>query len=242
MCSVEGCGRKVKTRGWCGAHYVRWRKTGEVGSGAIEMRSTIVPGSLCTVDGCANSPCARGLCRKHYELWRKNGDPTIKRNMIGVSLRERFEANLPATRGPESCWQWQGATINGYGVIREGHGSSRVLGAHRAAYELSKGRIPDDLTIDHLCHNADRTCDGGASCLHRRCVNPSHLEAVTHVVNVLRGQALSARNLRKTHCPKGHEFTEENTYHSNTPNGRGQRKCRACVLVRAARYREAQKA
>ena len=68
------------------------------------------------------------------------------------------------------------------------------------------------MTIDHLCRN-------------RRCVNPEHLEPVSRGENVLRGDGHSARNARKTHCIRGHEFTVENSYYA--PNGKGKR-CREC--------------
>jgi hypothetical protein len=59
---------------------------------------------------------------------------------------------------------------------------TKNVAAHRFAYELMVGPIPEDLELDHLC---------GV----RECVNPRHLEAVTHLVNVRRG--LAARSGRK---------------------------------------------
>lgn len=66
------------------------------------------------------------------------------------------------------CWIWQRCiSKKGYGMIKLN--GSAVL-AHRVYYERFKGPIPEDLTIDHLCFNAD-------------CVNPDHLEAVTFKEN-----------------------------------------------------------
>lgn len=76
--------------------------------------------------------------------------------------------------------------------------------------------------IDHLC---------GV----RRCVNPEHLEAVTHRENLLRGTGFAAVNAAKTHCPHGHEYTPENTYHNPNPNG--GRICRTCKRKRDAERR-----
>jgi hypothetical protein len=131
---------------------------------------------------------------------------------------ERFMQRVE--RVENGCWLWTGTVHKfGYGVAR--HRGHRVR-AHRLAYELFIGPVPDGLTVDHVCHNGSG-CDGGHACLHRRCVNPAHLEAVTNGVNVLRGESPLARHARKTHCPRDHEYTSE-----NTRVYRGKRYCRAC--------------
>ena len=109
----------------------------------------------------------------------------------------------------EGCWRWPGAkNSTGYGMVRVG---KKVVYAHRYAYELEIGPIPEGLTIDHLCRV-------------RLCVNPAHLEPVTQSENVLRGQAPPALNAVKTHCKRGHEFTEENTGKASS----GGRMCIEC--------------
>lgn len=112
------------------------------------------------------------------------------------------------------CWEWR-ASCNDYGYGQYSL-RRRMVKAHRVAYELHKGPIPDSLDLDHKCRN-------------RRCVRPDHLEPVTTVVNTLRGEAPSAQNKRKTHCKNGHAFTPENTY--VTP--RGTRNCRTCHRERS---------
>lgn len=72
--------------------------------------------------------------------------------------------------GP-SCWDWLGAAnSDGYPVLWDG---KRLTYAHRIAYEMVIGPVPEGFDVDHTCFN-------------RRCVNPAHLEAVTHLVNVRR--------------------------------------------------------
>lgn len=83
------------------------------------------------------------------------------------------------------CWLWQGVIhVDGYGLVRV---ERRLRRAHRYFYEQQRGPIPTGLGLDHLCHTLDRSCAGGAECLHRRCVNPAHLEIATPAINGRRG-------------------------------------------------------
>jgi hypothetical protein len=121
-------------------------------------------------------------------------------------------------RGPSECWPWLGKPDPcNYG--RFTWDGSRE-GAHRVAYMLGIGPIPDGLVIDHRCHTDDPTCRGGDACPHRLCQNPRHLETCTRGENTGRGRT------RLTHCPQGHPYDEANTY-----RGRRGRECRACHRV-----------
>jgi hypothetical protein len=127
---------------------------------------------------------------------------------------------------PDECWLWTGA-LNSRGYSSFGiPGAAKTVLGHRYIYELTVGPIPDRYTVDHTCHTT--ACDGPEKCLHRRCVNPAHLEAVTQWVNTLRGRGPFAENARRTHCPQGHEMTPDNTY-VRPDNGRNT--CRACRFV-----------
>jgi hypothetical protein len=129
-----------------------------------------------------------------------------------------------------SCWLWGAGTHrSGYGLFKA---NGKQVYAHRYAYELQHGPIPAGLEVDHTCHNEDDSCPGGASCSHRRCVNPAHLEPVTHAENGRRGKSVWAVNARKTHCPQDHEYSPENTLIE-----RGARVCRTCRREREASRR-----
>jgi hypothetical protein len=87
------------------------------------------------------------------------------------------------------------------------------------------GPIPDGLVLDHLCRN-------------KLCVNPKHLEPVTNQENILRGLTPLVGgyyNMAKTHCPKGHEYSPENTYYRPS-RWRQTRVCRICNNAAARAY------
>lgn len=130
---------------------------------------------------------------------------------------ERFWEKVDFT-GP--CWEWTAYRLQGYGRFGVGGRGGRIVYAHRWAWEHLVGPIPDGSIIDHLCRN-------------RACVNPDHLEPVTSRVNSLRGYSHAALNARKTHCPQGHPYSEENTYRM----ANGNRICRTCSLSYSRRYR-----
>lgn len=118
---------------------------------------------------------------------------------------ERFWSRVKKSDG---CWEWTGAkTANGYGVVRR---NKVLFYAHRVAYETIIGPISEGLSLDHLCRNPG-------------CLNPSHLEPVTHAENVARGMALWAVMRRTGFCSKGHQQPLDD--HSSA-----SRRCRACAL------------
>jgi hypothetical protein len=191
------------------------------------MRSRQAEG--CSVVGCERPYRARGFCLLHYRRWQAHGDPLAILTDRGKPLIERF--NRRYTVAPNGCWLWTGGLSAESGYSRFGLTHTSTVSGHRWSYEHHVGPIPEGWTVDHRCHNADPTCKGGPTCLHRRCVNPAHLEARTLRDNLLSGNTLPAANAKKTHCPANHPYDETNTYVY-----RGMRFCRLCNIEKQRRY------
>jgi hypothetical protein len=126
------------------------------------------------------------------------------------SDEERFWAKVH--KDPRTgCWLWTAATTQkGYGEFRY---KGKVRRAHRVAFMWANGWLPAaPFQLDHLCHN-------------RACVNPGHLEPVTHRENQERSDLTKVALARaRSHCPHGHPFDEANTIIRR--DGRG---CRICA-------------
>lgn len=161
--------------------------------------------NTCTVAECGRDVEGHGLCRSHYARWKRTG--VVPTTPVRPSTdAERFWLKVDKSDG---CWLWTGATASEgrYGAATL---DKRVQPAHRVAWQLVNGPIPDGLDLDHLCR---RTL----------CVRPDHLEPVDHRTNVLRGTSHQARNAVKTHCKRGHPLSGDNLWERQ-----GGRTCRTC--------------
>lgn len=142
----------------------------------------------------------------HYRRYQRHGDPLATSRIVGDD-DARFRGHMHVD--DNGCWLWTAA------LNHDGYAWFSVMGAaclgHRWSYQRTNGPIPDGTELDHLCRV-------------RRCVNPAHLEPVTHKANVLRGESFAARNAVKATCDEGHAFT------LNPTNGR--RQCKPCARER----------
>jgi hypothetical protein len=104
------------------------------------------------------------------------------------TMEQRFWEKVDKT---ETCWLWTAAKFkkDGYGMFYVKN--NKIIASHIWSWTTLNGPVPDGLELDHLCRV-------------RHCVNPDHLEPVTHHENVLRSESPTAKNARKTHCNKGH--------------------------------------
>ena len=118
---------------------------------------------ICSIDGCERVVHGRGWCLTHYRRWQRHGDvSTVLVHRHEGDVRQRFWAKVDKTG---DCWNWT-ASVNRAGYGKFVAGGKHVL-AHRFAFELSSGEpVPDELQIDHRCHNV-------------RCVRPAHLRLAT---------------------------------------------------------------
>lgn len=120
-------------------------------------------------------------------------------------------------KSADGCWHWIGSkNRKGYGHFLW-HGVGPM--AHRCAWTLLRGPIPEKLQVDHLCKV-------------RSCVNPDHMELVTLQENVRRSD-VGLHQRQKTHCPRGHEYAGRNLY----VNRKAQRICRTCNAMSQKHYR-----
>jgi hypothetical protein len=165
-------------------------------------------------------PIACASCGAEFKvhITRKDTARFCSRKCYAESKKDNPVARFwPKVQKSDTCWLWTAAACPlGYG--RFGVGGEVVL-AHRFSYELHRGRIPDGLSLDHLCRTP-------------RCVNPDHLEPVSQRENPLRGIRTN-----KATCRNGHPMIPENI--AAWALRKGHKTCRLCVAARVRLQRDA---
>ncbi len=159
--------------------------------GALTPPAPVNPGeridmaeSTCSYENCERGASTAGLCTAHYtrRLRGQPMGPPIK--VLGQTVAERFWEKV-AKGAPDDCWEWQASVFTGrYGYGRFQFGRPRgVVYAHRLAWELTNGQVPEGAHVLHSCDNPP-------------CVNPSHLRIGTPADNA---QDMLARKRHRAH-------------------------------------------
>ena len=130
-------------------------------------------------------------------------------------LIRRFECKF--MENSNGCWEWcSSKNYKGYGRMTIKFKNKFICPqAHRISYIIFNSPIPHGMTVHHICNN-------------KWCVNPSHLTLLTEKENRELSGCYSSINKRKTHCIRGHKFTNENTYVYIKKDGSKHRHCIAC--------------
>ena len=125
-----------------------------------------------------------------------------------TAVERVFRKALPEPNS--GCWLWDGVLSDGYGATEV---RGRQVKAHRFAYEALVGPVPQGLVLDHKCRT-------------RCCVNPEHLDPVAQGENARRGET-GQHLAKRTHCPRGHEYSEDNTGRGSLLQ-KNHRRCLTC--------------
>lgn len=157
-----------------------------------------------------------------------------KPNSVRFWAKVNKNGPVPSYR-PElgACWLWTGCISQDQPKCKGGYGrfwisvpdstKYKQVMAHRYAYELENGTIPEGKEPDHLCRV-------------RSCIRPSHLEPVTRQENILRGYNPQAINARKKTCSNGHPLSGNNMRMEGN-----SRRCRKCARAAQLRWEAKQR-
>lgn len=176
----------------------------------------------CSEPDCDRKPVARGMCNSHWVKWRRSTGSDFQ-SLYGDPVANFWKKLTPGDA--DACWPWEGnIEPSGYGTFQTTHEGVRFTKAHRFAYHVMIGPVPDGMDLDHTCHTNDSNCHLGNDCPHRACCNPRHLEPVTEMTNIHRSRGPSGVNHQKTHCIHGHPLSGDNLL----IRADGHRRCRTC--------------
>lgn len=169
----------------------------------------------------ATGKCSCALYKKaadELERLTRNRRRTLQSNVESASPRAVAKFwSLVDKKGPDECWEWKGRfNKDGYGHTFMGGKADKR--AHRVACALMGKVQPPGLEADHLCRN-------------RWCVNPAHIQFVTHAENMNRSTAPHIMNRNKTVCKHGHDLTNPANVRNSLRNGSNCRSCKLCASI-----------
>ena len=229
-CSIPGCRRRHRARGYCSMHYKRLSNGNNNLSPEPLLKRHEGP---CKIPGCEKKAFVHGYCKMHHGRIRygsQNLSPEMlikKFYQTGLTDEQKFLARI--TKSENGCWIWAGPFqetgrhhefIYGRFPVKQQNGKWKSALAHIFSYTHFKGAIPEGHEIHHKCDN-------------QICVNPEHLELVTKTGHMMKSNWLSSTNARKTQCPKGHDPSEYVRVSTT-----GHRYCRICRRERKQYYHQ----
>lgn len=159
-----------------------------------------------------------------HKILRRHNTKFRGHSLQRIPLKDRFEKRVKKL--PNGCWLWigqikkdWGRSEGGYGIlgVRE-NGKVKPLRAHRLAYQLYVGPIPEGKHLHHTCEN-------------KACVNPAHHMVVTNSQHSYMPNSIIQKGRSKTHCKRGHALTEDNVYRPTKKPSR--RDCIKCIRIRS---------
>ena len=179
-CSIDECERPRRTSEWCNAHYQRLKKGRDL---ATPVRRVILDRpSHCSVEGCERRHSSHGYCAAHAARWKKHGSPE-PRDTRSALTRAAESGDFNTLTGlllkkacvdENGCWVWPKLHKDKYPMTRVAGGP-----LHRAVVEVKHGKPLGSQPVHHICANT-------------ACVNPDHLQPVTHAENIAEMMARKA--------------------------------------------------
>jgi hypothetical protein len=147
----------------------------------------------CSVPECDRKHYGQGFCGKHYKTAYKSGaikNPRLERK-VPLAVRLEKYSHIDPLSG---CIEWFDAKDGcGYGKLFV---NKKTVSAHRIAYELVNGPIPEGLIVLHKCDNTS-------------CVNAAHLFLGTHKDNAIDRNAKGRNAFQGGECGSAAKLTEE---------------------------------
>lgn len=159
VCKVDGCGRSLKARGYCNAHYAQFKRVGQIVAAEINTRVAVKP-AHCVIAGCDNPVKGKGLCGMHWARKNRHGH---------TRYPERTKLPKYCTFPDCTDWLYAGGLCNRHYVrVRkylEQHGLSRE---QTIALLVAKGTDCD------ICEGAQTTRNNASAKLHDLYLDHDH--------------------------------------------------------------------